>query len=385
MFYHFSKYFFSYIFFSKTRQRLLFLSIIGLVLSSFSLLVLQSTMGGLQRNLTLRSKKVLGDAEISLNPYSPELYERVKKFLQQRKIQFSGEYYLEALLSFETFLSPIILHGIEGAPPGFLEGSSFHDLIMPYDLAARLKIYPNSLVKIISPAHVDPLMGDLPRYATIAVGSLVETRVPEVDSVHVWTRASFVQNLIGKRELNLIRLYSPMDFSLLKKDLAYTFSSLVTLSTWEEKNEALVFSLDLETKVMVFLFVAMSAMVSLCITAGLMIFFDKIKLDLGSFWILGAPKSRLYKSYALFLQFLGISSSLLGVVFGLVFLWLFDKFGGNIMPDVFVERKIPIFLTLKGIFVSFFVPYLISTIFSTFSLLQFKKEQNFLDHVRAVG
>ena len=116
-----------------------------------------------------------------------------------------------------------------------------------------------------------------------------------------------------------------------------------------------------------------------------MIFFDKVKLDLSSFWILGAPKEKLGFAFTLFLNFLGGFSSLLGIIIALIFLYFFDRFGGNIMPEVFVERKIPVFVTGKGILISFFVPYLISMIFSYISLNQFKKDQNLLNSVRAVG
>lgn len=386
MLFHFCKYFFTYIFFSKTRQRLLFLAIVGLILSSFSLLVLQSTMGGLQRNLVQRAKDVAGNAEIAISDFSPDKYQDLVSFLDSKSLNFVPEYNLEALLRFKSYLAPVILHGIDQNKnmPEFLKGYTLDKLVMGFDLSYKLKISSNNTVKIISPAHTDPLLGDLPRYSSIDVGPFLDTRVPEVDAVHVWTRASFVQNLILKKELNLIRIYSDFDFTSLKKEIIDNFPN-ATLTTWEDNNQSLVFALNLETTVMVFLFISMSVMVSLCITSGLMIFFDKVKLDLSSFWILGAPKERLGFAFTVFLNFLGIFSSLIGIILGLIFLYLFDRFGGNIMPEVFVERKIPIHITTIGILISFGVPFVISTLFSYLSLNQFKRDQNLLDNVRAVG
>jgi len=386
MLFHFCKYFFTYIFFSKTRQKLLFFAIVGLILSSFSLLVLQSTMGGLQRNLIFRSKNVSGHAEIAINNFSLESYQKLTEFLDLKSLKYVPEYNLEGLLRFKSYLSPVIVHGIDEKKgiPDFLSGYTFDKLIMAFDLAQKLRINSNDTVKIISPAHVDPLLGDLPRYSSIEVGPFVDTSVPEIDAIHIWTRASFVQNLIFKKEINLIRIYSDYDFGSLKSQLKDNFEN-VSLTTWEENNQSLVFALNLETTVMVFLFVAMSGMVSLCITSGLMIFFDKVKIDLSSFWILGAHKEKLGIAFTVFLNFLGGLSSLLGITLGLIFLYLFDRFGGNIMPEVFVERKIPVFITAQGILISFGVPYIISMLFSYLSLNQFKKDQNLLDNVRAVG
>jgi len=381
MLYQFCKYFFSYIFFSKTRQRLLFLAIVGLFLSSFSLLVLQSTMGGLQHNLMERSKRVSGKAEIHLKSNYNEVIELVKK----HTTNFTTEYEIELLMRCNKVLSPVIVHGLDinGLKPSFLKDWDGKNLIIPYDLAAKMGIVPGDDVKLISPSHVDPLMGDLPRYGTALVtGPMIETSVPEVDILHVWIRHSFIHNLIQKRAFNKIRIYEDFDYKALSKDLS---KYKVTLTTWEENNQSLVWALRLETTVMVFLFAAMTLLVSLCITSGLLIFFDKVKVDLASFWILGSSKDQLGKASVIFLHFLSFFSVILGLIAGLIFLWAFDTYSGDVMPAIFVEQKIPVLVTFKGIFISFAIPYLISIIFSHFSLKQFKEERDLLEHVRVVG
>ena len=82
------------------------------------------------------------------------------------------------------------------------------------------------------------------------------------------------------------------------------------------------------------------------------------------------------------MSFLSIVS---GVLVGLVFLYFFDHYAPEIMPDVFVDRKIPILITTRGLMVSFLVPYIISSVFVTFALNQFKREHNLLDHVRSIS
>ena len=82
---------------------------------------------------------------------------------------------------------------------------------------------------------------------------------------------------------------------------------------------------------------------------------------------------------------MSLFSVLSGIVSALVFLYLFDRFGGDIMSEVFVDRKIPVNITLKGLLISFSVPYLISLLFGHFSLRQFRKENDYLSHVRSIG
>ncbi len=235
----------------------------------------------------------------------------------------------------------------------------------------------------MSPAHVDKLLGDIPRMTTIIVAEVISTEVPEVDIFHLWVRLAKLQNMVKKRVANRIRIYGAGEYDLLAEKLKIKYGDKLHLETWEMQNKTLVWALSLETTVMVFLFIAMTMLVSLCITSGLLIFFDKILTDMSSFWILGASTKNLNKASGIFLNLMSFFSVTFGLVAGLAFLYFLDNFALDIMPDVFVDRKIPIHITAKGLAISFFVPFGISMLFSYFSLNQFKKEVNYLEHVRS--
>jgi lipoprotein-releasing system permease protein len=379
-------YFFSYIFKAKTRQRLLFLALVGLFLSTFALIVLQSTMGGLQHKLIYRAKRVEGHASVILKNQSESFSKEVLSYLKELGHTGIPEYEIELLLKVGSFLSPVMIHAIDpDSRPNFLPAVSLKDMILPYDLALKLDIGEGEEVRLISPSHVDAMLGDVPRAATVLVEKTIATDVPEIDSYHAWVRLGVIQNLMRKRLVNKIRLYRDANFAGLAKTLKTKFSDDVLIETWEQKNKTLVWALGLETTVMVFLFIAMTFLVSLCITSGLLIFFDKVKGDLASFWIMGASKEQLMKAAGRFLASVSLGAVLLGLLCGLVFLGLLDRYGWEIMPNVFVDRKIPIYITLKGILVSLCVPFSISILFCAFSLAQFKRETNYLDHVRSIG
>lgn len=384
MFKTYFKYFLFYIISAKNRQRLLILAVVGLIISSFALIVLQSTMGGLQNKLMERSKAIIGRATIffKTNESDPRLSE-LEKILIQKKISYTREYEIELLLRYQSYITPVTVHGIDqtGFMPAFLSQENKFEAIMPTELAYKVGVAPPEILQIISPSHVDDLLGEIPRSQSIKIDKTFSSDVPEIDVSHMWVRLPLIQNLIQAKNINRIRIHSKTDLV----DLASFLPDWVQYKTWEDENRTLVWALNLESSMMIFLFAAMSLLVSLCISSGLLIFFNKIKTDLSSFWILGSSYEQINRSTKYFLHLMSLISILVGVLGGLVFLWFFDHYAPEIMPDVFVDRKIPILITAKGLAISFLVPYVISSIFVTYALSQFKREHNLLDHVRSVS
>ena len=357
------------------------------MISSFALLVLQSTMRGLQGKLITRSKGANGSGIVILKDESYKLAKEVKSFLKQQKIKSYVEYELELLLKNGNYLAPVIVHGLDNSEelPPFLEDFELKEAVLSPMLARKVNLGLGDQIRRISPAHTDSIMGDIPRTATLYLDEMISTDVPEVDHYHLWVRLKVLQNLMRKRSANRIRIFDDVDMQELAPILNKRFGDKVELRSWEKMNETLVWALSLETTVMVFLFAAMTLLVSLCITSGLLIFFGKVRGDLASFWIMGTSKANLEKSTGFFLSAMSVGAVLIGLAFGFLALYLLDNYGFEIMPEEFVDRKIPIRITTSGVLISFFVPTLISMAFSFLSFFQFKKESNYLDYVRTIG
>lgn len=357
------------------------------MISSFALLVLQSTMGGLQGKLITRSKAANGHGVVSLNSESYSLAKEVQQFLKEKGVKSYIEQEVELLLKNGNYLAPVVVHGLDTSqelPPMF-EGFEIKELVLSPMLARKVNLGLGDQIRLISPAHTDAIMGDIPRTATLYLDEMFSTDVPEVDHYHLWVRIKVLQNLMRKRAANRLRYFQDVDVDDLRQSLTAKFSDQVELKTWEEMNGTLVWALGLETTVMVFLFAAMTLLVSLCITSGLLIFFGKVRGDLASFWIMGTSKSNLEKSTSFFLSAMSIGAVLIGLAFGFLALYLLDTYGVEIMPEEFVDRKIPIKISTFGVLVSFCVPTFISMAFSFLSFSQFKKESNYLDYVRTIG
>ncbi|MCP4914095.1 MAG: ABC transporter permease [Oligoflexia bacterium] len=376
----FFKYLTQFLFRAKTRQGLLLLSTLGLVISSFALIVLQSTMGGLQGKLLERSKNIKGHGTISINQLDLNLREQLKKQLIEKEILFVEEYQLEVLLKVGEYMAPVIVHGIplDSKLPAQVFENNLEEVIIGRDLSRSLGLSKGDSLKLISPGHTTGFFYEVPRSISLYLDTVIGTDVPDVDSFHIWAPINKVRNLTGiVNGANYLRVFSP-----LKELKSVELPKQASITSWEEEHKTLVKALGLENTVMVFLFSATTILVGLSITTGLLILFDQTKVDLASFWILGSSEKSIFKSFQSFLYAMNFVSVGIGIGVGLIFLFLLDNYGLEIMPDIFVEQKIPVKITARGIGISFGVPLIIGLIFSKLSLVQFAKDAGYTKILR---
>lgn len=384
----FFKYFFGYILRAKTRQRLLFIAVSGLFLSSFSLMFIQGIMSGLQHGLISRSQNINGTGVLRFpEGVGEEELRDLKAYLTSEKTPFFTEVVTEVMLKNKAFLAPAKIHGIdlEDPLPEFLKDKDFSGILLGSDLAGKVRTHFMDELQVIAPGVTDSLMGEVPRFATITLSDYLYTEISEVDDFEGFVRLSFLQNLLRERSVTGLRLFRPLDPQF-QRELLNRAPSGTELQSWEQVNAALVWSLNLETKVMMFLFISMSLLVAIAITSGLLIFFGKIKRDLMSFWILGMGKDRILALCLRFTLLLSGITCVLGVLGGQGALYLLESYGHSIMPDIFVERQFPVHFSLVNLLTSLFIPFGISLVFSWFSFAQFRKEnQSFVAIVRSIN
>jgi lipoprotein-releasing system permease protein len=292
------------------------------------------------------------------------------------------------MLKFRSYVAPAKIHGVQldDERPNFLDDKDFSGLILGSELSSKLRLQFLDDLQIISPGVTDSLMGEVPRFVTETLSDYLYTELPEVDEFEVWGRVEIVQNLLRQRGINQIRIFNNLDSNILAKLRAVKTEVSFRVVSWEEMNGALVWSLNLETKVMLFLFISMSLLVAIAITSGLLIFYSKIRRDLMSFWILGMPQQMLVKLCFRFILILSAIICSLGTVAGFITLRILEVYGHDLIPDIFVERRFPIEVSFGHVSLSLFIPFGISLVFSYLSFLNFKKEnQSFVSIVRSVG
>jgi lipoprotein-releasing system permease protein len=417
----FLKYFFRHGFLAKRRQGSLVLVMLGPFLSALALLLIQSVMGGLQKSLVGRMQYVEGPASIEI--YSPQLQEKeqlldlwqeLKNLPHLRKAPFQliPLFEMEVMVENRGVMLPAVVKGLDPKYGGLIPVLAKEwtgETLVGLDLARQLKLSQHyNQITIISPSDSQALVGESPRSITTSAGGVIDSQIPEVDAVTLWTRLGVTNNLQGEMRLNRIEIHQASSSETTSQNnISHSQKNLIfkeirdflknhplikgvgaELKTWEEKNEALVWALNLESTVMVFLFLSMSFLVATAIMSGQIIFFEGLKRDLVSFWILGATLKDIRNSAQIFIHVLSVMTVLSGIALGFLILFLLDYFGPNLLPDIFVDRKLPVDITLKGVGISFIVPYATCVGFSFYSLRNFRKHtktKNFLGYLRSVG
>lgn len=381
----FHRYFFHFLFFGKTRQGLLFLALAGLFLSSFALCVVQGVMGGLQQGLVARSQAHSG-AGVLLFGELAQSEEQLYQEARARGLHPVRELEVELLIRHKGHVAPLVLHGIDlkSHIPAFLKDKDLTGLVLGADVGQKLKATFYSDVALIAPGTTEALAGEVPRSLEAPVVDFILSEVAELDAGHGWVRLPLVQNLLRTRQINRWRFFDQQEFATAAAWLEGQQG--VVVRSWETQNSTLVWALNLETRVMLALFISMALLVALAITTGLLLFFARIRSDLASFWILGFSLKRLQRlSLAFILQLSGITC-LAGVLAGTLLLWVLAHFGESIMPDIFVERSLPVQFSAAAIVTAYVVPFLIAAVFSLISFLQFRREnQTFIHLVRGSG
>ena len=385
MFISFFKFFISYLFKAKTRQRLLIMALSSLIISSFSLLAVQSVLKGLQNNRIDRGKMTLGHFVVNVDEKSSN---EALEYVKSENIPYSLEYELEGLLRLEGYLAPVIFHGVSGefgnTLPAAIESWPERDelLLSPY-LARKVYSALEDKVQLISPAHTDLFFGDLPRFKTLQINRFTDSKDPDIDEVHAWGHVYSAFSILKKKKFNKLRIFSTLTEKQLS-DLETRFSGKV--DSWEKLNSNLVYALKLENNVVLFLFLATILLVTFSIISGLSIFYARVRNDFASFWILGMSISAIKRYGGANISIITIIAIAIGNALSFIVLSLLTKFSPVIMPAMFVDRSLPVKFEASSFIYSFVIPAVITLVFTAFSNWRFFKDNsNFIGFVKKVG
>ena len=339
-------------------------------------------MNGLQSNLKERSQTWQGKTVYTFPETTLEkvYLEKIKKL---PSIKYSLEHQLEGIVNFNGEALPVLFRSIIDSNNKLIS-SYTEDISLSYDIALNLGASKGDKVDLLVPHIVDEFFGDRPRTKIGFVSDLYNSNVPEVDQFHVFVGKETFRELTRTNNINKLIVYNDVNPELVKKAFHGLELNLIQKS-WNLLNSGLLYALNLEKMMMIFLFSSLTFLISQTITCGLLLIFNKLKFDFAGLWVLGIPKKSLFVLSLKFLFILIFCLSILGLSFGKLVVFLLEKFGGNIMPDVFVETGIPVLVTSYSYFISFVIPFVLSFTFGLFSLIGIYRKQNHLETIRSVS
>lgn len=365
------------------------MALASLVISSFSLLSVQSVLKGLQSNRIERGKQTLGRYISDLGKDFD--YVEVKELLDERDYEYGFEYEFEGLIRLEGYLAPVIFHGIIENSSSLLPKALAHwpkrnEILMSPYLARKIYAGIEDRIQLISPAHTDTFFGELPRFKSLDIESFTDSMDPDIDEFHAWGHAYSGFSIAKSKKFNKLRVYtklSPQEVSDLR---AHIEGEGGRFHTWEELNQNLVYALALENNVVLFLFLATIVLVTFSIISGLSIFYARVRNDFASFWILGMSMNHIKKYGGLNIGLITTAAIAIGNFLSFVVLKLLVQFSPQIMPAMFVDRSLPVKFETSSFIYSFLVPVGITLVFTLLSNWRFFKDNgNFMTFVKKVG
>lgn len=339
-------------------------------------------MNGLQYNLKSRSKHWIGSKVYSFKQQALT-HKQVKKVTRLTdKVSFEVNF--EGVLDANGVLLPGLFRGIYYSNKDNIS-SELKDVVLSGQQLIKAGVSEGDKVRLTIPHIVDEFFGDRPRISSLFVSNSFESNVSEVDELHMFVETKNLENIthtIGPNTLRVFGKYDDREIVMLLKSFGV---KNLKQNTWEEKNDSLVYALRMEKIMMVFLFSSLSVLISQAISGGFTLLFNRLKFDFASLWVLGlSNKTLFYKSLSSFL-FLTLLFCCLGLMGGFLVAVILKNYGSNLMPSIFLETNLPIYITPYSYLISLFVPFSISSLVLFGTIRKIYKSQDQLQIIRSVS
>jgi len=196
-------------------------------------------------------------------------------------------------------------------------------------MAKRLNLNPGDECLIIAPRTVLSPMGLTPRIKKFRITGIFDSGLYEMDNGTVITNLNSAQSLFGlKNKINYIQVYIKDMFKVdeaAKKFREY-LSPRLSVITWKEQNASLYSALELEKTVLFFTLSLIIVVASLNIIAGLILLVIQKTKDIGILLSYGASEKTIRRIFFIQGGFIGITGTFLGVILGLGFSAIANKF-----------------------------------------------------------
>jgi lipoprotein-releasing system permease protein len=319
-------------------------SILGVTIGVAALIIALSLINGFQndiRNKILSStshimvNNILGDG---LDGYEEIILDLKKRF---DKIENAGPVVFGTILlkGSNRNTSGAVLRGVdlglirdEGWQQKLMTGKlplGKNEILIGKELSRSMSLYSGDSCLIISPQPVLSPSGIIPKVKKFVISGIFNSGLYEVDKGTIITNLENAQKLFNlKGKISYIQIYLKDLFAAEKvaEKLREILPVRLSVITWKELNASLYSVLEMEKTVLFFTLTLIIVVASLNIIAGLILLvIQKIK-DIGILLSYGATPKIIKRIFFIQGSIIGVLGTTLGVVIGVVFCFLANKF-----------------------------------------------------------
>ncbi len=354
-------------FLSKKRTGLIsftsWVSIIGIALGSFALIVTLSVLNGFEAEITRRTLEVDSHLCLESKNFTREdqrvlqaLLDKhqvaeIYPFVKKKAILSSSS--LEAMVRIKAFDESILKRMIPMSTAIFRGGNTFQSfvndlpgIVLGYRLADNLGVYPGDTLYVINPLQIGSGL-NLP-----AVGRFAVTGIFKLDLFDYDDNYAFIDLKEGQRIFDLgnsvsgfdIRLSDYRNAELVKADLSANLDSSVSVNTWADMHRSLYGAMQLEKYGS---FVALSFIILVAIfnlaSSLVMLIMEKIR-EVGILQVLGMDNRRLQQIFFKLGYLTGLIGLLLGTGLALILCRLQQVYHFIPLPSVYFVPYLPVII-----------------------------------------
>ena len=338
------------------------ISIIGIGLGSFALIISISVLNGFEQKLDEKISNFDGHIRISGIEQRYDILE-----IESLKGIISTSFSLDrkGIINYSSDQSVVTFKQIDyNKIKSFYEvpfvgnNPNENEILIGNDVAVRLGIRVGDEVIISSPLDNVSFLGFPPAIKT-KVSGIFYSKILDYDNKYI-----FISNNIGKKLFHNIsnlksldvKVKNSLEIDSIKKRLVSLLGSGKTIESWKDRNSALVSAIEMEKIGSIFVLSLIILVASFSMSSTLsLITIKKIK-DIGILRLLGMKLGDIRKIIIFQTLIIGLKGLSWGIVCGVLLVFLQNFFNIISLPsDIYAMETLPMILTFKNIGMVFFI------------------------------
>lgn len=207
--------------------------------------------------------------------------------------------------------------------------SGERELLVGREMALKMNLFVGDSCLVISPQAALSPLGMIPRFKKFKISGIFKSGLFEFDSGTVIANLSAGQQLFSLKnkisylQINLEDIFSSETIAARMRELLPAQYAVIT---WQELNQSLYSALKLEKTVLFFTLTLIIVVASLNIVAGLILLVMQKIRDIGILLSYGTTAGQIKKIFFIQGAIIGLLGTALGVVLGLGFCYLANRY-----------------------------------------------------------